>query len=303
MSHDIRRRVLQGIALNRTPGFHFSGNFLGIELAEVGARTRVAMPEGLYAADIDGQLHAAAVFMVADIALAASIRAQLAPSSRLATVSMHVQLNGVPVRGALEARGEFCGFTLDAASKLGLARVTLKAGGKDVAFGHGTFMALDPPPGMTMHPVQASRARAVELPEEQSLDATERAILQRAQDAIEHGGTSFIARFLGIVPEKTADGATCRMENGAHVGNRVGHAQGGILMGLAASTARTALGTHWGLAGIAAAFTSPGEGDVLDAKASVIHRGRWTAVVHTEVVAPGGRRVLEVTTNHARRTE
>jgi acyl-coenzyme A thioesterase PaaI-like protein len=63
------------------------------------------------------------------------------------------------------------------------------------------------------------------------------------------------------------------------------------------------LGPEWTLASIAASFTSPGEGDALEAKAAAIHRGRWTAVVRTEVIASGGRRVLEVTTNHGRRTE
>jgi uncharacterized protein (TIGR00369 family) len=302
MSDPIRRRVLRGIALNRTPGFHFAGNFLGIELLEVGVRTRVAMPAGPHAIESDGQVHAATVFMVADIALAASIRAQLAPATRLATVGMHVQMNGAPIRGAIEARGEFSGFVAGAASRLGLSRVTIAAGGIEVGFGHGTFMALDPPPGMTMHPVQPSRAGEVELPDEESLDDAERAILARADAAAACEG-GFLSRFLGIVPGKTDRGASCRMENGAHVGNRVGHAQGGILMGLAASTAGAALGAQWSLSAIAASFTSPGEAGALEATASVIHRGRWTGVVRTEVIGSDGRRVLEVTTNHARAPE
>ncbi len=117
------------------------------------------------------------------------------------------------------------------------------------------------------------------------------------------GEESFVARFLGIVPRKTTEGASCRMTNGAHIGNRVGHAQGGILMGLAASTAAAAMGDEWRLASIAASFVSPGEGDVLEAVASPVHRGRWTGVARTEVIAPGARRVLEVSTTHARRAE
>jgi len=35
----------------------------------------------------------------------------------------------------------------------------------------------------------------------------------------------------------------------------------------------------------------------------VIHRGRWTAAARTEVIVPGGRRVLEVATTHARLQE
>ncbi|HUQ28405.1 MAG TPA: acyl-CoA thioesterase domain-containing protein [Usitatibacter sp.] len=300
---DIRSRVLRGIALNRTPGFHFSGNFLAIELAEVGERTRVVMEAGPHATGADEQVHIGPVLMVADIALAASIRARLSPATRLATVSMHVQMNGRPMRGTIEARSQFCGFAEGAASTLGLSRVAILAGGEEAGFGHGTFMALDPPPGVTMHPVQTTRVREVDLPAEESLDESERGILKRAEAALAGGDGSFISRFLGISPRKTDGGASCRMENGAHVGNRVGHAQGGILMGLAAATAGAALGAQWPLASIAASFTSPGEGDVLEASAAVVHRGRWTAVVRVEVTAPQGRRVLEATTTHARRTE
>jgi acyl-coenzyme A thioesterase PaaI-like protein len=300
---EIRRRVLRGIALNRTPGFHFAGNFLGIELLEVGDRTRVAMEAGAHVEERDGQLHVGPVFMAADIALAASIRAQLSPSTRLATVSMQMQMNGAPMQGTLEARGEFEGFATGAASRLGLARVTLTAGGRPIGFGHGSFMALDPPPGLAMHPVAPSRRHDVDLPDEGSLDESERAILRRADAALAAGEGSFIARFLGIVPRKTSDGASCPMENGAHVGNRVGHAQGGILMGLAGATASAAMGPEWMLASIAASFVSPGEGAALQASSSVVHRGRWTAVARTQVGGEEGRRVLEVVSNHARRAE
>lgn len=303
MTCDIRSLVLRGIALNRTPGFHFVGNFLGIELLEVGERTRVVMEPGPHTLGVDGQAHLATVFMVADIALAASIRSQLSPSTRLATVSMHLQLNGAPMPGAIEARGEFSGFVSDAASRQGSSRVTIAAGGREVGFGHGAFMALEPLPGTTMFPVQPRRMHKIELPAEASLDSTERDILCRADAALAAGEGGFISRFLGIAPRKTDRGASCPMQNGAHVGNRVGHAQGGILMGLAAETAGAALERGWTLASIAASFVSPGEGDALEASASVVHRGRWTAVVRTEVIVPGGRRVLEVATNHARRAE
>jgi acyl-coenzyme A thioesterase PaaI-like protein len=68
-----------------------------------------------------------------------------------------------------------------------------------------------------------------------------------------------------------------------------------------AATANTALGAHWTLASIAASFVGPGEGEALEAVASLVHRGRWTAVARTQVSMPGARRVLEVTTNHSRR--
>ena len=301
---NIRTMVLRGIALNRTPGFHFAGNLLGIEMPEVGAKTRVVMEPGPHSVDADGGAHVAGVFMAADIALASSIRSQLSPSQRLATVSMHLQLNGVAMRGTIEARGEFMGFASDAASKQGLARVTLHAGGREVGFGHGAFIALDPPPGVTMFPLQATNIPRVDPAPEASLDESERDILRKADAALSRDGQgAFISRFLGLQPAKHGKGASCSMPNGAHVGNRVGHAQGGILMGLAAVTASEALGDGWRLASISASFVSPGEGDVLEASAAVTHRGRWTAVARTEVIVPGGRRVLDVSTTHARRGE
>jgi acyl-coenzyme A thioesterase PaaI-like protein len=300
MADDLRERVLRGIAHNRTPGFHFAGNFLDIELAETGTTTRVVMDAGAHNETPAGEVDLATVFMVADIALAASIRSQLPPHTRLATVSMQLQMNGSPVTGRIEARSDFAGFPTGVARQ-GLARVAISAGGHEVGFGHGAFMALDPPPGMTMFPLQPSRRADVDLPAEDSLDASERDILARADRALAPGEGSFISRFFGIAPVATRDGAACRIENGAHVGNRVGHAQGGILMGLAAATASGALGANWPLASIAASFVGPGEGEALEAVASLVHRGRWTAVVRTQVTMPGGRRVLEVTTNHSRR--
>jgi acyl-coenzyme A thioesterase PaaI-like protein len=297
---DIRSRVLRGIAHNRTPGFHFAGNFLGLDLVEVGPATRVVMEAGAHNTLEDGRVHPATVFMAADIALAASIRSQLAPHTRLATVSMHLQLNGAPIAGPIEARGEFRGFVEKGAGRQGLARVVFGAGGREVGFGHGAFMPLEAPPGMTMFPLQPTRRADVDVPQPSSLDEGERDILARADRALAGSGSSFIGRFLGIVPAATQTGASCRMENGAHVANRVGHAQGGILVGLSSATADAALGGGWQLASIGASFVAPGEGAALEATASIVHRGRWTAVVRTEVVVPG-RRVLEVTSNHSRR--
>jgi acyl-coenzyme A thioesterase PaaI-like protein len=154
-----------------------------------------------------------------------------------------------------------------------------------------------------LFPLQPTRIADVALPDEAALDETEREILQRADAALVAGDASFISRFFGITPRKTATGASCELQNGLHVGNRVGHAQGGILMGLAARTASVAVGPGWGLASIAAAFVSPGEGDSLEAAASVVHRGRWTAAARTEVIVPGARRVIEVATTHARLEE
>src|SRR5688500_7105650 len=77
----IRRRVLRAIALNRTPGYHFPGNFIDLSFDRVAsADTRVS-----YETD-ESDIGSLAV--LADFALGTAIRADLDPATRLATDSM-----------------------------------------------------------------------------------------------------------------------------------------------------------------------------------------------------------------------
>jgi acyl-coenzyme A thioesterase PaaI-like protein len=181
--------------------------------------------------------------------------------------------------------------------------MSITCGGELACYGTGAFMALAPPPGVTMHPVVTERAAEVPGLGEAEFDEEERAIIARADAALAavSPGASFIEGFWGYQPVRTIDGAGCVMKNGAHVGNRVGHMQGGLLVGLAATTARAALPDPWTLASVSAAFVSPGEGASLEANATIAHQGRETAVTRTGVTGIGGRKVLEVLTTHARR--
>jgi acyl-coenzyme A thioesterase PaaI-like protein len=54
------------------------------------------------------------------------------------------------------------------------------------------------------------------------------------------------------------------------------------------------------LSAVSAWFVSPGEGAALHAKSKVLHHGRLTAVVRTEVTGEDKQRVLEAVTTHAR---
>ena len=301
---DIRHRVLCALALNRTPGFNFTGNLLGVRFAEITpARTVVSIDHGPYCTTARGDLPQAVFAVLADITLASVVRANLTPEQRLGTVSMHLQMNGRPAPGALTAIGEFDGFLDGALARQGLSRVSLRAGGVEILRGQGAFMVLEPPPGMVMHPiVGADHTRATPLAES-TLDDTERAILARADAALASvdGSHAFIDRFWQIGARPTAHGATCSVNNGPHIGNRVGHMQGGLQVGLAASTAETALPADWTLSAISASFISPGVGARVQACARVLHRGARTAVVRTVLVGRDRRRVLEALTTHARR--
>jgi len=290
----IRRRVLRGIALNRQPGLHFPGNFLDISFDRVARdRSLLSFAPGPWCAGADGQSDLASLAILADLALAACMRARLTRATRLATVSMQLQFTGAPRNGRLSAVGEFQDFFRDGAGKLGMSRVTVGGGAGTICYGTGSFMALEPPKGVTLHPVPLRNLKSL-APRplaEKGLDAEERKILAQADAALASGG-AFIEEFWGM----RGDGV---LRNGLHAGNRVGHAQGGILVGMAAATGVAALASGWRLSGLSAWYISPGEGKTLRAASTIVHQGRLTAVVRTQVTGRNRRPVLEVVTTHA----
>jgi acyl-coenzyme A thioesterase PaaI-like protein len=89
------------------------------------------------------------------------------------------------------------------------------------------------------------------------------------------------------------------MPIGLYIGNRVGHVQGGFSLSTALITAIAAVPHHPLLTAASAWYISPGQGQALSARSSVLQRGRNVAVVRTELMATGGKRVLEVISNHA----
>ena len=297
----IRERVLRAIALNREPGFHFVGNFAEVSFERTASEeSRVTLASGPHCVDPDGQVNLGLVAMLADMALAASIRANVHPGTRLATVSMSLQLTGARLEGPLASVAQFQGFLGSGETRQGLSRALLHGAGGLVALAQGAFVPLPPPPGVAQFPLPRNPRTAPAL-REGDLSPEERRIVKLADEALAEGDVGFIGRFLGYEPRRTKTGASTTMPNGAHVGNRVGHVQGGLLMGLAATTAIAAMPARWGLSAIHAVFVSPGQGKALRARATVLHHGSMTGVARTTISGPDGRRVLEATTTHWRR--
>lgn len=301
---DLRRRVLVGLALERTPGFNYSGNLLGVRFPLTTPReVRVAMDSGAWCEDERGQVDIAAVSLMADVSMGCVVRANLTPSQRLATVSLTLQFTGAPLTGEISGCGEFENFVDGVDSRQGLCRTTVYAGGKPAIHGHGAFMVMQPPPGRSMHPIVDALHDGVAPLAEDQLEAHEQAVLARAEAAMKAAGgeRGFLKHFWGMLPWSTTDGARCRTANGAHLGNRVGHMQGGLQVGMAIVTAAAALPAEWAISGVSAWFLAPGEGDHIEANARIEHRGRNTAVVRTVITGKGGRRVLEAMSTHLRR--
>ena len=302
---DIRQRVLTALALERTPGFNYSGNYLGTRFIDLTPpHAVIEIDHGLHCEDPSGEGDIAAICLLADISMGSVVRAQLSPEQRLATVSMSLQFTGAPRLGPFSGVGEFLEFVDGADSRQGLCRVSLSGAGQRLLFGTGAFMVMKPPPGRTMYPlVSAVHANAAPL-DDHDLSADEEALLRRAEAAINAcgGGRGFLRHFWGFVPQASAEGARCTVGNGPHLGNRVGHLQGGLQLGMAIVTAEAALPPGWMTSGISAFFIGAGVGAEITAEARVEHQGRNTAVVRTRLTAPGGQRVLDATTTHIRRT-
>ena len=298
------RQVLRGLALNRTPGWNFPGNFLDLSFDEVGADSaRLSIEPGPHCLDAAGEVSLGALAVLADIGLAAGMRHQVGLDTRMATVTMSLQLTGARREGRLESSGRFEGFIDGIAGRQGLARSEIRAGGTLVATAGGSFMALGNREGTPPLPMRRRGVDGVPQPlAAAELRADEVPVYERALAALERGPGSFIERFWGHLPRASGRGAECDFENGLHVGNRVGHTQGGLTFALAGVTGAAALGPAWRLTGISAWYVSPGTGARLRALAEVVHEGRLTAVCRARVQDEEGRAVLEAMTQHSRAT-
>ena len=297
------RQVLVGLGLNRQPGWNFPGNFLQISFDELGGdHARISIDAGPHCEDADGQVNLAPFSVLADIALASTMRGHLGRAIRMATVAMTLQLTGAPRRGRLQADGHYDGPVAGVpGERQGLARAGIRNGdGELVCTASGTFMALHT---HELEPVPLRRrgdGHAAEPLPVDELSDEEKIVYERACACAGPGEGAFIERFWSLQPQRDAEGASCEFVNGPHAGNRVGHTQGGLTFGLAAVTGQAALGPDWALVGISAWYLRPGTGPMLRARAQILHRGNHTGVVRVVVSDLEGRSVLEAVTHHSR---
>lgn len=289
---------------NRLPGFHFPGYFLGLEWPRIGADDLdETMPDGPHCRAADGSIALTAFGVLLDTALATAPRLRIRRGVRQATVHLHAQFTGQPIRGTLSARARFESFSTGGAVREALSSALIHAGGKLICKAMGSFMVLPPPAGVRLAPLpwqRRSGKRAAPLDSEH-LESDERAILDACDHALERADRrqAFIEHFWNVLPRATAGGAGCRVRIGPQHGNRVGHVQGGLLLGLAAATAQTASPRHPRLSAISAWFIGPGRGRSLIIRSQRFHEGRSFAGIRTEIRNSDGSRVLEVVSHHA----
>lgn len=303
---EIRERVLLGLAGNRSPGFHFPGYFLQLAWPRIGEDSiEETMPVGPHCRNADGEVNPAALGMMLDTALATAPRLKLETGARQATVQLNAQFTGHPVRGDLSMEAKLDGFSANHSVRQALTRGVLRSAGQPICYASATFIMLPPPADVALAPLPWQRESGAETAplKLNELSTSERAILKTCDSALRRADhqRAFIEHFWSVLPTPTKYGARCSVKNGPHIGNRVGHVQGGILLGLAAATAKAAAPRHPMLSSISAWFISPGKGKTLRVRSTVLHAGRSFAVVRSEIRTTDGKLVLETVSNHAAR--
>lgn len=306
-NHPIMKKARRAIALTRTPGYHFCGNFFDFVYDEASPQHSVVHidPEQQNT-DRDQSIHQILLAILADMGLATGIRFGLDDRTRLATVSLNLQLTGARPLGRVIAHTSTQGHLQGAQGSQGVSLTHIKAGETLIAVGYGAFMILPVPNGASLPAVPWVEKKAPADPplDLHTLTNDEQWILERVKHSIMHcetTGDDFATHFLNFHPYQQERGAYCEVLNGPHVANRVGHVQGGVILALGMVTANTALGPDWMLSGVTATYISPGEGEAIHAQSKIIHQGRMTAVVQTSIYNKTGRQALEVLSTHARR--
>lgn len=306
--HPIVNKAKRAIALNRTPGYHFNGNFFDFVYDQASAAHSVVHidpePQNI---DREQSVHLILLAVLADMGLATGIRFGLDNQTRLATVSLSLQLTGARASGRVIAKSDTQGHLVGAKGSQGVSLTRITSGDTLLATGSGAFMILPVPNGASLPPVPWVQQTAPADPplDMQSLTEDEQWILARVKNTIQHCATTddeFVTQFLNFHPYQQERGAYCEVLNGPHIANRVGHVQGGVILALGMVTANAALGNEWMLSGVTATYISPGEGDAIHAQSKIVHQGRMTAVVQTSIYNKTGRQALEVLSTHARRS-
>jgi acyl-coenzyme A thioesterase PaaI-like protein len=300
---DVRQRALSALARNRVPGYNFAGQFLDLQCRRYGTGgVAFDLSAGPHCADAEGTMAPAAVLFFADMVLAAAIRAYVDPRARTATLMLRLDYTGAPARGTLTAEGRSDGFSSRTALPQAMASGSVLASGVEVVRMSGNWASPPTPDGRTLYPLPWESKESPQYPEvsRAELDPMEKAVMRRVERALRAAGPEgFLHHLWSPAVRPAPGGAASRMPLGMHMGNRVGHVQGGLTMHVALATAVAAVPQHPMLTGASAWYISPGQGKVLTARSTLLQCGRNVAVVRTGVFATGRKLVLEVISNHA----
>lgn len=302
----IRKQTLRAISSNRAPGLHFAGYFFNITAQRFETEgVEFTIDPGPHCADANGIVSRAALLYLADIALAGAIRTFVDPNSRTATLMLRVEFTSEPARGRLTASGRGSGFSPVTALPECIATGRITCEDREVMRMSGTWVAPPPPQGVVVRGALwegGENGNQWPLLKKSELEAVEKVTIRSVEKALrEAQNGDLLGPLCNPRIKHTAQRATGRLTVGQHIGNRVGHVQGGFLLHAALATAEATVPDHPLLTGASAWYISPGKGKVITARSTVLQSGRNIAVVRTELFSDERKLVLEVVSNHAAR--
>jgi acyl-coenzyme A thioesterase PaaI-like protein len=285
----------------------FAGHFLDIVFTPVDQAATVATLEvGPHCRAADGRISLAALSILADVAMAAAVRSEFGHSARVATLTIRLSFAALPAQGVLRAVAKLEQIPRIGVMETAVTSVEIYAeDGSLCCSSAASFAVLENRQATADHPMpRTSTLSAASLLPTQELHDAERVVWERALQAEQNAGQgSFIEQFWGILPVRgNAPGqARCRIESGMHIGNRSGHVQGGILLGMAAATCTAALPEGWQLLDISAQYLDASTGPHLDARAATLRSGRNLCVMECHVADSAGKPVFSAQATCLRR--
>lgn len=293
---------------HRTPGWHLPAHLLELTYDRIEANgASVGMPVGAHCLDRHGDVHRAAIMVLADVAMAGALRGRLGSTARLATVNARLDFASTGPAQSLQAVANCRLEILGGAVPLCVCSVDILCGAERVGSGEATFAVLDNRRATATHPLPRTSTLhgvaplgADELTTEESVVLA----LARAAETPRQPASSFLEAFWDLLPTAGDGWAECVFRPGMQVANRVGDVQGGILLALASETGVAALSAQWRLVDVSARYLAAGSaGQILRARAEVVKRGRQIAFVECRVSDASDRMVLRADLTLVRQAE
>lgn len=293
----IRERVQRALMRTRTPGFHFPGYLLDVRWEAVTPEcSRLSMADGPHVRNAKGDVDLLAICVFADVAFGTAMRSGDGTTERLSTVYLQLQFTGVPARGNLWAEAKLRYTSTDTSLEQRLSSATLSSDAGPIC--HGTSAFLKTPSNGSLGQLPWQRTTDVDDQRfgEQNASGAECETMRLCDLQLASDSATFLEQFwLGPASRDAHDGI--EIAAGAHIGNRVGHVQGGVLLGVAARAGSAAAPAGTRLSNISAWYLSPGRG-TLRTQSEVLHNGRNTALVQTHILSETGELVLKAVTQH-----
>ena len=295
-------RVERTLLISREAKLAFPGVFMRINGRETGDGAATLMfKDDLTFRNRSGELDWCALCALVDALLGTVSDMKTGPRVRPATAHVELQMTGASTRGDLVVEARFVAFSETSRVRQSLVSAAVKSG--ETLVGHASaacvLLALTEDRARVPWPWLPEGFR-LEARDSMAFDANELLALEACElaEAAATEAHPFIEHFWCGIPQANEGKAHLRVRVTPHLGNRIGHVQGGLLLGMAVKVANAAAPEDMRLSNVSAYFVSPGVGPVVDVHSQLTQRGRSLATVRTQILGGSGKVVLETTSQH-----